>query len=219
MTNKIITTKSKLIFFTVSITLILGNCSKDKLVDGQQQNFLTQQRSTLPSVIDIMDLLNEPVDGYISVTSYGTYSIQSLRGQETMCHAKLLDKSGKSSYFGDLSLNDVELPYTFNTQANTQNEYGGNFGLSGAPALFGDTIEVDVAGADTFPGLSVSFYSPPLITLESPAYQNNDTLSFDNLLVEWTSDPLNENGIGIMIHYDPSDPDNVGIGGSNVVLS
>ncbi len=206
----------KTLFFLAVATLLYTSCSKGDLdglgLSNHQKDLLAQKRSSLPSVIEILDLLNDPVDGFISITSYASYATQNIRGPEIQTAARFSNKNGVSKNFGALYLNSIPLP--FNIESNGIAQYEGGFYLPGASSLYGDTISISLAGnnSENLPGLSTSFYSPPLIVLNSPAYQNDDTLTAADLVtIQWEADPSNQNGIAILLYYNASNPDNIDI--------
>jgi hypothetical protein len=190
----------KKIFFAIMLLNCFG-CSKDNSAQKILEDVFTSQRDALPSEIQILELLQAPTDGYATISSYATLSIQDLRGPEIMIQGFGYSKAGAKSDFGTLTFGNI------NTNKNSSFDYR-SVGATGAKNLFGTTASVALAGSNNLPGFSTNFYIPKLMTITSPAFSNNSVIS-TGTTITWEPDTNNTTlGVGIAILYDPNSPEN-----------
>jgi hypothetical protein len=197
----------KVIFITILsfiVTMALSSCTKESLENNSfTRNLLSSERSNLPDVIDLLDMLKAPTDGYIAFFSVGSYGSQNYRGPEVTLNGYMYDKNGQRRDIGDLAFGSG----TFTADASNQYRFTD---LSNGLSYFGAPTTIGFEGSTEFniPGVSSNFYVPKLMTLTAPAYSNQTPLA-PNLNLQWEADPLNTNGVGIMIYYNQKEAFNI----------
>jgi hypothetical protein len=194
--------KKLIVLFAVTLSIILVSCKKDNV---NSSNFLeevmTEERNSLPDVIQILDLLKQPTDGYVYIHSVTSLGSQSLRGPELTTGGFIYDKSATKQNFGTLSFSSSVVPFV-----STTSDYS-SFGDSGLLSSFGTSMSVSLGGSGSLPGFNSNFYLPKLMTLSSPSFSNLTPFGVNSTLT-WNSDSQNQFGVGIAIRYDPLDPGN-----------
>lgn len=189
-------------------------CSKEN-IQQKLEGALASQRDQLPSEIQILELLELPTEGYATIRSWATLSIQDLRGPEVIISGFGYSKGGVKSDFGSLAFGSI----VTNTVSSTNFDYL-TIGPSGAKELFGTTTSVSLAGSQSqdLPGFSTSYYIPKMMTITSPSFSNNSIVS-SGTTITWEPDSNNTYGVGIAIHYDPNSHENTDLNqsGSTVI--
>jgi hypothetical protein len=192
------------VFFILFLTVLTASCSKEGLEKSSfAEKLLASERNNLPEAIQLLELLKEPTDGYIALTSIASYGAQNFRGPEVMINGYMYDKTPQKQNVGNLN---------WGTQvfsSNASNNYQ-VVGMNSGTSLFGTQTTVGIAGntdAD-IPGFNANFYVPKLMTLTAPAYSNLTPIS-PNLTIEWVADPLNDKGVGVMVYYDRYSSSNI----------
>lgn len=197
----------KHIILFLTLLLLLAACTKDERCNQSElEQLLAQQRSSLPSAIQILDMLEQPTDGYIWLKSF---SGPADTRPATQCSGFVngpwdTNLIGSTLQFGSITT----------TMPNTANDvHFSNFIDAGYQHenLYGTTQNVRI----TLPGggeqalLNSDFYIPKHITVtnytfqlhQKPDYQTGST-------IEWVADQVNTLGIGIAVVYESQDPEN-----------
>jgi hypothetical protein len=188
---------------------MLMGCTKDNSSQKFLDGVLSNQRNQLPTEIQLLDLLQEPVDGYIAITSYATLAVQPFRGPEVMIRGYGYDKQGNKSNFGDLTVGAIVHQQE---SSDISNEYY-SVGNPSAIGLFGTEVAVSLSGNSPLPGLSKMFYVPKMMTVTSPSYSNNSPIA-PGTTITWIPDERNAFGVGIAIVFDSNDVANKGLNGN-----
>ncbi|HLP93826.1 MAG TPA: hypothetical protein VK168_07295 [Saprospiraceae bacterium] len=198
----------KKLHFCLMIILALG-CQKENPVQKIGEEILSAERDLLPSEIQILNLLQLPTDGYAAITSYATLSTQPFRGPEIIIRAYGYNKAGIKSDFGALTVGTV----VANPISSTNNDYL-TVGAPGAKDLYGTNSAITLDGKNGLPGFLSDFYIPKMMTISSPTFSNNSTIT-EGTTITWEADNNNSIGVGIAISFDPLDFANQGLNAPN----
>jgi hypothetical protein len=204
----------KKIFFLLSIlTLIFASCQKDGsgLVNKDSQLALIQKN--LPNAIGILDMVKQPTDGYLSISSvqslysqyednqdYGVYIDAKIFAPE------LLTQGSEAIKFNDYSVD-------FNS---TRNQYSTLVSPSGVRNLYGNNIKI--SGGKNLNNFSTSFYCAKTIKLDLKPSPDGNTIK-NGTVITWNRDENNNFGIGIALEFSPNSSKNLinGIKGNSTI--
>lgn len=192
----------KKIFFLLPLLAILS-CNRDSHPsENQLDDMFAFQRGQLPSAIQILNILQQPTDGYVALSSYATLSTQAYRGGEIMINGFGYDKSGFKRSFGPLLLGTAVV-----SPNNLQNPDYLSIGPQGGVSWYGSTIPVTLSGSGNLPGFQTSFYIPKMMTILSPTFSNNTPIA-PGTTITWDADRGNQFGVGMALQFDPKSPEN-----------
>jgi hypothetical protein len=183
-----------------SIGLFQWACSKEKNTSFSE-DLMATQRSNLPDVVDLLELLKQPVDGYAYVSSQTSYSSQDYATSSIMIGGYAYDKQGVKRDVGNLSFDNFVL------QPSSTFDYFQS-DVIGSADLFGKSINVSLQGKNAYPGFSSNMYAPKLVRFTTPSYSNQMPISSDTN-IGWNADSQNSVGIGIIISFDPLSVGNI----------
>jgi hypothetical protein len=108
----------------------------------------------------------------------------------------------ETKFFGESSIQNITIPFT-------QREGAGGYTTSGEYSnLYGNVLKFDVP-TPSGKNYQDSIYVPKTLHLESPICTNsNPELNTDkDVLIKWNIDEKNQNGILIVIRYEPNQND------------
>jgi len=197
----------KKILFILSLPLFFAACKKDTpCCESELEQLLAQQRSSLPSAIQILDMLEQPTDGYVWLKSF---SGPADNRPATQCSGFVngpwdTNLTGSTLQFGSII---TSMP------ATSTDVYFSNF-IDAAyqhENLYGTTqnVRITLPGGGEQTVLNADFYIPKHITVTNYTFQPNHKPSYQSgSTIEWAADPLNTFGIGIAVVYESLDPNN-----------
>ena len=186
--------------------LFLHACNKEEPVISDLQKILAQQRDGLPSPIQILNLLEQPTDGYVWLKSFtgpaNDRPITELGG--FISGTWDLNYTGSSLNFGLMTTtmaasgsgknfsNVIDFNYQFeNIYGTSQNV---QIGLQANPSQF---------------VLNSNFYIPKHLSLTNYIFQLNQKPNWHSgSPISWVADGNNSHGIGIAVVYDPEKLEN-----------
>ena len=198
--------------FLLCCTILMVACStksEENLIEPVVHEI---QKSLLPDEIAMLDLIDEPTSGYVGLTSFSTLSTQNYREQSVKLRADMFDSAGLRADYGTLSLDNV----TLNTTGSLNN-YETLVGNTDTYNMYGNSVDLTLAGNGSLPSItSTPIYVPELLTITSPQFANNLTIS-SNFQFSWVVDNTNPfDKVGIRIEYDPTSTENTSLGGNHV---
>ncbi len=184
--------------------VLLASCSKESIQNSKTNQNIAQIRSSLPQVIGLLNIVDKPVDGFISINSSDTgssqfdidkdYGVQI--GAQIFSESLLLNPE-------KIEVNNLEIPFD-----NSLKEYPIKSSMLGMSNLYG--TNVSVRGGSNLSNLDVSFYSPKHLKLN--VNPSSDEFIETNRVISWNLDERNNFGIGIVLEFDPKDADNIRAG-------
>ena len=181
----------KKFLFLIFITAMFGCNKEQNFSKNFTEDLMATQRSQLPDPIQLLDLISLPTDGYVYLSNWTTLGSQPFRGPNILMGGYGYDKLGTKQDFGNLSFN------TLNLVSNATSDYF-SIGMTGSKDLFGTTIPVSLAGKNSLPGFNSTFYVPKLMTITSPVFSSNSTIT-PGTTITWEADPQNTLGVGIVV--------------------
>ena len=203
----------KIILIALATPLLFAACKKDtSCCETDLQKMLIQQRSSLPSAIQVLDMLEQPTDGYIWLKSYigpahqrpATYCSGFINGPWDM------NFTGSTLRFGGISTtlppDKVQYLDFIDTDYQHENIYGTT-----------QNVRITLQDSEEQSVLNADFYVPKHIDITNYTFQPNQIPAYGpNSTIEWSADAANPYGIGIVVLYNSLDPDNSGYTGSRV---
>lgn len=187
----------KILTLMIAPIIILSSCSKEDELSKLKNDTFVNERSSLPTIATILDLLREPVDGYFYLTSESTYSGQNSGSRNIGLKGFVNDHNGYADH-GTLSIGS-----NINLNPDQNSFYGATQTFSIPSSLFGQSNNFSLSGTTTHPGFTTNFYVPELITITNPGYQNTMEIN-SGMELNWDADNNNSNGIGIVLKFSPS---------------
>ena len=180
--------------------LFIFSCEKDQLFPSAISDQIVELRSNVPEVLPILDLLKEPVDGYVSFSHSGHPQVGGgIQGDDINCGGFISGKEDQvNKNFGLLSIANKAI------ECKPENYYSQLF-FTGASDLFGSNIPVALAGTNEKPPMSSVIYAPELLEVTSfPDFDGWHPIEMTvGSEITWNADANNENGVGILLRYDP----------------
>lgn len=169
---------------------------------------MAQQRESLPNAIQILELLEQPTDGFIWLTSFST---PYTPGHLSQCGGFIngpwsdLDFYGSTLHYGSIATtlpesSSPDVAYTEFNDVNYQHE-----------AIYGATqsVKIFLENQTEQPVLNVDVYVPYHIGVTNYPTHPNPVPTYNvGSSILWNADALNRFGIGIAVVYDAADPEN-----------
>lgn len=195
----------KKILFTLFVTLLFASCKKDApCCDSELEKLLIQQRNGLPSAIQILDMLEQPTDGYIWLKSYNGPANER---PATQCSGFIngpweVDFTASTLQFGGISTtmpaNRVHYTDFIDNEYQYENIYGTNA-----------NVRITLLNGGEQPVLNANFYVPKHIQLTNYTFQLHQKPTYESgVSISWAADAANTYGIGIAVVYEAQNPDN-----------
>ncbi len=187
----------KTIFLFAAFSLIFSSCSKESILEREA----TALQQSLPNVIQILDLIQKPTNGYIRLQSQEYWASRG-SGEYVFCMGDIYDQSGSLADYGILTIGDA---VSLSADSDNSFSYGHTSGpFTAAAAYYGTEVDIHLEGNANGEGsMSASLYVPELLTWISPdtsARWGTDISSGFEL--KWNPDANNEFGIGIIVEFD-----------------
>lgn len=192
-----------IVSLTILATFLMSSCAKNNSISEDfKDNLLIQQREQLPSVIEVLNLLQEPTNGYLFVTSFSTLAMQNNRGNEILIGGFCNDNTDQPRDFGGLSINEITI------ECDSELKYGYTLDqdFSSALGYFGQSTTVSLEGSEVLPSLNTDFYIPKMMTITN--MDNSSNSISEGMEITWDDDLNNTFGVGIAIIFDPLSTEN-----------
>lgn len=195
-------------FCLITALCLFWSCTKnDSPQTSELEELLAQQRSSLPDAIQIINLLEQPTDGFIWLTSFSTpYTTHYLSQCGGFINGPWNDYDfyGSTLHYGTISTTlpastSPDVAFTPFNDVNYQHE--SLYGSEPAVKIFLQNQTEAVFNTSIYVPVHMKVINYPAHPSPVPTYNTGSALA-------WLADAYNRFGVGIAIVYDPDDPEN-----------
>jgi|GEM_PF-1687310 len=205
----------KKLIFTLFVALLFASCKKDvPCCDTELEKLLIQQRNGLPSAIQILDMLEQPTDGYIWLKSYnGPANDRPV----TQCSGFIngpweMNFTASTLQFGGISTTMPADRVHYTDFIDTQYQYENIYGAA-------QDVRITLNGAEQ-PVVNANFYVPKHIQLANYTFQLHQKPTYESgVSISWVADTANAYGVGVAVVYQADDPANSAYTNSKSVVN